>query len=197
MAWRQEIVQIPMVYIEALLQLESQRTKQPQLATALHGPRGSLLKRVKLLLGEETITERETMWVARIGVAGVVVLALILGPMMANGLWPIHGTTPSPVGQDLRHRNTLPATVLQAERRAAPETIAHIEDAYRSGIVRVLWGDSETTGFVAKSVNRKGNDCDSHLWQPWALPSGDMEPSVVSGSNTESRRSNIPRNRCA
>ena len=148
----------PMIYIEALLQLELQRTKRLQLATALHGPSGRLLQRVKQLLGEETITERETTYAAWTGVVGVVVLALILGPMMAKGLRPIHDSTSSPVGQDSldaaasasQHAsgNSIPD-----QKRAASETIVHGEDAYRPGIVRVLWEGSETTGFVAKSGN--------------------------------------------
>jgi beta-lactamase regulating signal transducer with metallopeptidase domain len=83
----------PAIYVEALLQLEEQRTMRLQLATALHGRGGSLLKRVKQVLGEEITMERETMCGVRIGVVGAVVLALILGPAVANGIKPAHNST--------------------------------------------------------------------------------------------------------
>jgi beta-lactamase regulating signal transducer with metallopeptidase domain len=90
----------PTIYVEALLQLESHRAKQLQLATALHGRRGSLLKRVKQLLGEEIHMEGETMCGERIGVVAVILLILILGPVMANGLGPARNSTPAPVAQN-------------------------------------------------------------------------------------------------
>ena len=88
----------PAIYVEALLQLEEQRADRLQLAMALHGHGGALLKRVKQLLGEEITMERETMCGVRIGVVGAVVLALILGPTMANGLKPLHNSAQPPVG---------------------------------------------------------------------------------------------------
>jgi len=88
----------PTIYVEALLQLEEQRTMRLQLATALHGRGGSLLKRVKQLLGEEITMERETMCGVRIGVVGAVVLALVVAPVMAKGL-KTHNSTVSHVHQ--------------------------------------------------------------------------------------------------
>lgn len=89
----------PTIYVEALLQLEEQRTMRLQLATALHGRGGSLLKRVKQLLGEEITMERETMCGVRIGVVGAVVLALIVAPVMAKGLKTSHNSTLSHLEQ--------------------------------------------------------------------------------------------------
>jgi beta-lactamase regulating signal transducer with metallopeptidase domain len=148
----------PKIYVEALLQLESQRTKRPQLAMALRGHKGSLLQRVKQLLGEEIIAERETMYGARFVVVGVVVLALILGSLMAKGFRPIDQGTSSPAGQvslntaSKASRHASSDATLE-EKRPASHTFVHLADAYRPGIVRVLWEGSETTGFVAKSVN--------------------------------------------
>jgi len=90
----------PAIYVEALLQLEEQRTMRLQLATALHGRGGSLLKRVKQLLGEEITMERETMCGVRIGVVGAVVLALVVAPVMAKGL-KTHNSTQSHVEQNV------------------------------------------------------------------------------------------------
>jgi beta-lactamase regulating signal transducer with metallopeptidase domain len=107
----------PTVYVEALLQMEEQRTERLQLAVALHGRGGTLLKRVKQLLGEEITMERETMCGVRIGVVGAVVLALILGPPMANGLRSVHHGTPSPV-----IRATVDAAVPATRLGVAPTT---------------------------------------------------------------------------
>jgi beta-lactamase regulating signal transducer with metallopeptidase domain len=112
----------PAVYVEALLQLEEQRTERLQLATALHGRGGSLLKRVKQLLGEEITMERETMCGVRIGVLGAVVLALILGPALAKGLKPVHDSTQSTVVQssvDVAAPVTAPAATPALRRLAA------------------------------------------------------------------------------
>ncbi|HEY4356226.1 MAG TPA: M56 family metallopeptidase [Acidobacteriaceae bacterium] len=76
----------PAVYVEALLQMEEQRTTRLQLATAFHGQGGSLLKRVRQVLGEDIAMEGETMYGVRLGVMGTVLLALVMGPSVANGL---------------------------------------------------------------------------------------------------------------
>jgi len=90
----------PAIYVEALLRMEEQRTERLQLAMALHGRGGTLLKRVKQLLGEEITMERETMCGVRIGVVGAVVLALLLGPATANGLKSVHNSTKSHMEQN-------------------------------------------------------------------------------------------------
>jgi beta-lactamase regulating signal transducer with metallopeptidase domain len=76
----------PVIYAEALLQLEEQRAARLQLAAALHGPGGSLLERVKQVLGEGMTMERRTVSGMRVAVAGAVVLGLLLGPRLASGL---------------------------------------------------------------------------------------------------------------
>jgi beta-lactamase regulating signal transducer with metallopeptidase domain len=107
----------PAIYVEALLQLESHRTNQLQLATAFHGRGGSLLKRVKQLLGEEVNMEPETMGGVRIAVVGALVSALILGPAMAKGLKPAHNSTPLP---EQNSQNSLNTAVSMAQPVAAP-----------------------------------------------------------------------------
>ncbi|QNI35230.1 M56 family metallopeptidase [Edaphobacter albus] len=78
----------PLVYAEALLQMEEQRAQRLQLAAALHGGGGSLLGRVKQILGEGNAVERGTISGMRIGAAGVAVLAFLLGPKVADALKP-------------------------------------------------------------------------------------------------------------
>ena len=76
----------PVVYAEALLQLEEQRCQRLTLAAALHGNGGPLLVRVKHILGENIVMNRETTGSFRVGVASTLLLALLLGPRVANGL---------------------------------------------------------------------------------------------------------------
>jgi beta-lactamase regulating signal transducer with metallopeptidase domain len=115
----------PTIYVEALLQLESQRAKQLLLATALHGRSGSLLKRVKQLLGEEINMERETMCAERIAVAGAILLILIMGPVMAKGLGPARNSTPTPVEQSSPDTTEPMAQPVAASRiKALPKAMA-------------------------------------------------------------------------
>jgi beta-lactamase regulating signal transducer with metallopeptidase domain len=115
----------PVIYVEALLQLESQRTKHLHLAMALQGRRGTLLKRAKQLLGEDITTERETMNGVRIGVAGAVLLALILGPAAARGFKAAHESTPGLVDSlDAAEQAPLPvaaAAAIKAMPEATPK----------------------------------------------------------------------------
>jgi beta-lactamase regulating signal transducer with metallopeptidase domain len=76
----------PVIYAEALLQLEEQRAQRFQLATALHGRGGTLVVRVRQILGEGMTMESKTMNGTRIAVASAVLLALFLGPKVASGL---------------------------------------------------------------------------------------------------------------
>jgi beta-lactamase regulating signal transducer with metallopeptidase domain len=83
----------PVIYAEALLQLEEQRTTKLQLAMALKGHSGSLLSRVSRVLGEGITMERSmsnsigTSGI-RAAAVGAVILALVLGSRTASGLKP-------------------------------------------------------------------------------------------------------------
>jgi beta-lactamase regulating signal transducer with metallopeptidase domain len=75
----------PGIYAEALLQLEEQRTERLQLAVALHGRGGTLLHRIRRVMGEKTMEQRSMSGV-RIAVAGLVVAGLAVAPHVAKGL---------------------------------------------------------------------------------------------------------------
>ncbi len=91
----------PVIYAEALLQLEEQRVQRLQLAAALHGNGGSLLGRVKQVLGEGDTVERGTIRGMRVGAIGITMLALCLGPKVADALKPeLKQTRPAVVSQD-------------------------------------------------------------------------------------------------
>jgi beta-lactamase regulating signal transducer with metallopeptidase domain len=75
----------PGIYAEALLQMEEQRAEHLQLAVALHGKGGTLLNRIRRVMGERTM-EYGSMSVVRIAAAGLVVAGLAVAPHMAKGL---------------------------------------------------------------------------------------------------------------
>ena len=75
----------PGVYAEALLQMEEQRAEHLQLAVALHGKGGTLLNRIRRVMGERTM-EYGSMSVVRIAAAGLVVAGLAVAPHVAKGL---------------------------------------------------------------------------------------------------------------
>ncbi len=68
------------VYARALLRLEEQRTRKLQLALALGGCGGSLLQRVRKVLGEDDAMEDRMTSGVSVATAGALVLALLLGP---------------------------------------------------------------------------------------------------------------------
>jgi beta-lactamase regulating signal transducer with metallopeptidase domain len=80
----------PLVYAEALLQLEEQRSQKLHLAMALDGNNGghsgTLLTRVKQILGEGITMESKTVSGMRVAVAGAVMMGLLVAPRVAKGL---------------------------------------------------------------------------------------------------------------
>ena len=82
------------VYARALLRLEEQRTVQLRLAVALNGCNGSLLRRVKQVLGEGMAMESRMTSGVRVATAGTVVVALLLGPRITEAVaTPIVGAS--------------------------------------------------------------------------------------------------------
>jgi len=75
-----------LVYARALLRLEEQKSVELRLAVALEGCSGSLLGRVKQVLGESVTMETGTTSGVRIAAAGAVVMALLLGPKMSKAV---------------------------------------------------------------------------------------------------------------
>ncbi len=70
----------PAVYARALLRLEEQRAVNLRMAMALGGCGGSLLGRVRKVLGEDTAMEDRMTSGVSVATAGAVVMALLLGP---------------------------------------------------------------------------------------------------------------------
>jgi hypothetical protein len=74
------------VYARALLRLEEQRTMKLRLAMALDGCNGSLLQRVRQVLGEGISMESSMTSGVRVAAAGAVVVALLLGPKITRAV---------------------------------------------------------------------------------------------------------------
>jgi beta-lactamase regulating signal transducer with metallopeptidase domain len=75
----------PGVYAEALLQMEEQRAEHLQLAVALHGRGGTLLNRIRRVMGDRTM-EYGSMSVVRVAAAGLVVAGLVVAPHVEKSL---------------------------------------------------------------------------------------------------------------
>lgn len=75
----------PKIYAEALLRMEEQRAEHLQLAVALHGKGGTLLNRIRRVMGEKTM-EYGSMSAVRVAAAGLVLAGLAVAPHVAKGL---------------------------------------------------------------------------------------------------------------
>jgi beta-lactamase regulating signal transducer with metallopeptidase domain len=76
----------PIVYAETLLRLEEQRADISQFATAFQGRGGSLLNRVRQVLGEKITMESKPTSGMRLAIASAVIMALLIGPRVADAL---------------------------------------------------------------------------------------------------------------
>jgi beta-lactamase regulating signal transducer with metallopeptidase domain len=76
----------PIVYAETLLRLEEQRVDTSRLVTAFQGRGGFLLNRVRQVLGEKIIMENKPASGMRLAIASAVIMALLIGPRVAEGL---------------------------------------------------------------------------------------------------------------
>lgn len=74
------------VYARALLRLEEQRTVNLRLAMALEGCGGSLLGRVRKVLGEDMAMEGRMTSGVSVAAAGALVIALLLGPKVGEAV---------------------------------------------------------------------------------------------------------------
>ena len=74
------------VYARALLRLEEQRTVELRVAMALNGCGGSLLGRVRKVLGEDMAMESRMTSGVSVAAAGALVIALLLGPKVGEAV---------------------------------------------------------------------------------------------------------------
>jgi beta-lactamase regulating signal transducer with metallopeptidase domain len=76
----------PIVYAQTLLRLEEQKLRGLRLAVAQRGSSGSLLARVKKVLGEDEPMENGITGGVRVAVASMVVIGLLLGPKVSDAV---------------------------------------------------------------------------------------------------------------
>ena len=117
------------VYARALLRLEEQRTVKLRLAMALGGCGGSLLSRVRKILGEDMAMEGRMTSGVSVAAIGALALSFLLGPKISEAV-----AAPSRIHPMLSHVvQTLPAAVIsQADtankRIAVPAVPAIVPD---------------------------------------------------------------------
>ena len=76
----------PLVYAQTLLRLEEQKIMHLQLAIAQRGSGGSLLGRIRKVLGEDEPMENKVTGGVRIAVASLVVIGLLVGPKVSDAV---------------------------------------------------------------------------------------------------------------
>ena len=76
----------PIVYAQTLLRLEEQKLVDRRFAVALSGSKGSLLERVKKVLGEDEPMDSRVTGGVRVAVASAVVIGLLLVPKVSDAV---------------------------------------------------------------------------------------------------------------
>jgi beta-lactamase regulating signal transducer with metallopeptidase domain len=75
----------PVVYVEALLHMEEQRAQHMRLAMALQGNGGTLLNRVRRVMGENAMEQR-SMSGMRMTAVAMILMGLYIAPHVAHGM---------------------------------------------------------------------------------------------------------------
>ena len=110
------------VYARALLRLEEQRTIRLRMAMAFGGCGGSLLHRVKKVLGEDMAMENRMTSGVSAATAGALVIALLLGPKIGQAVvpsTPVNPVHPVVAFATDESRISLPSPSEQPEARPA------------------------------------------------------------------------------
>jgi beta-lactamase regulating signal transducer with metallopeptidase domain len=109
------------LYARALLRLEEQRSAEIQLAVALAGSKGSLLRRVSRVLGESMTTESRMTSGVRVAACGAVVIALLMGPRVKDAIaTPIQIHLMGAVQQSQPQSPVKPAKASSAPKAVSP-----------------------------------------------------------------------------
>ncbi len=111
-----------LVYAQTLLRLEEQKVEHARLAMALHGG-GSLLGRVKKILGEEGQMDNRMTGGVRVAVAGAVLLGLALGPKWNAAVAAVRPT----VDQAMDHSIAAIVQVAQSARASVAKPDAGVK----------------------------------------------------------------------
>jgi beta-lactamase regulating signal transducer with metallopeptidase domain len=112
------------VYARALLRLEEQRTVQLRLAMALQGCGGSLLARVRKVLGEDMAMESRMRSGVSVAAAGALAIALLLGPKVGEAVASPMVAAAHPVVAHVMA--ALPATVSEVDGAHSSQMSARV-----------------------------------------------------------------------
>jgi beta-lactamase regulating signal transducer with metallopeptidase domain len=115
------------VYARALLRLEEQRTVRLQLAMAFDGCGGSLLGRVRKVLGEDMALEGKMTSGTSVAAIGALVLTLLLGPKISEAVATPMSTRMQPVVAHVM--KNLPAVVVSQLNAASTRTFISAPEA--------------------------------------------------------------------
>jgi len=154
----------PIVYAETLLRLEEHRAYTSRLVTAFQGNRGTLLNRINQVLGEKITMETKQMSGMRLAIASVVVMALLIGPRVADALKgtdnigqvsasPVREAGPSQAGSSVTgqpsQETSRPAPVSAPPVTPQPSLVASSDATPES---------AGSTSEVSQEVKDKGSD---------------------------------------
>ena len=106
----------PVVYVEALLHMEEQRAQSMRLAMALQGDSGTLLNRVRRVMGENAMEQR-SMSGMRMTAVAMILMGLYVAPHVAHGMKAESKQTVAP-------ENSLSAAEPKSAKLVAAETPA-------------------------------------------------------------------------
>ncbi len=108
----------PIIYAQALLRLEEEKTTRLQLAVALKGSNGSLLRRVKLVLGDRATAESRTTSGIRVAAAAILAMGLLFGPKVRSVI-----AAPTITVSQTRFNHAMPAVSLVAKPQSGSATV--------------------------------------------------------------------------
>jgi beta-lactamase regulating signal transducer with metallopeptidase domain len=108
----------PIIYAQALLRLEEEKTTRLQLAVALKGSNGSLLRRVKLVLGDRATAESRTTSGIRVAAAAILAMGLLFGPKVRSVI-----AAPIITVSQTRFNHAMPAVSLVAKPQSGSATV--------------------------------------------------------------------------
>ncbi len=153
------------IYARALLRLEEQRTVKLRLAMALGGCGGSLLARVRKILGEDMAMEGNMTSGVSVAAIGALVLTLLLGPKISEAV-----TTPAGSHQMLEQVVAIshPAIVSQITGPKAPLVVP-------DGVTPLVVPDGVAPLVVPDGV------------APQVVPDAVASPAPLSAEETEGR----------
>jgi beta-lactamase regulating signal transducer with metallopeptidase domain len=170
----------PAVYARALLRLEEQRTTKLQLAMALSGCGGSLLDRVRKVLGEDMAMESRMTSGVSVAAIGALVIALLMGPKISEAVAAPLAIKAKPVVAQVIA--ALPASVVSRLDKVAPIVIHTPAEAPQTAPVPIPISDPIIVT-LAQSQERAANFIATDIAVATAVNGIESQESTGTGSS--------------